>query len=293
MAPPTNRRTGSSRRAQYTTFFGYVIGGIGAGIGAILLLVSVGNPGFLGGLRNIGAEMAAPASRAAAGGKAQGDSLAETISGYFAAGSQNAMLRRELAEAKARLVQAQAQAEENRRLKGLLGLMAQEPRPVAATRMIGSTSSSTRRIATIDAGSRDGVREGMPVRSTSGVLGRVLDVSSNTARVLLITDSESVVPIRRARDGLPGFAQGHGDGTLDIRLINLGVNPLKPGDQFVTSGSGGLFRPGMPIAVVWKVRGDGAIARVLGDPAGNDYVLVEQVWSDQPGSPSASAPEVQ
>lgn len=282
MAPPTNRRTGSSRRAQYTTFFGYVAGGVGAAIGAILLFASISNPGFLSGLRHVGAEASAPVSRAAASGKAQGGSLAETISGYWAAGSQNAQLKRELAEAKARLLQLQAQQVENQRLKSLLGLMREEPRPVVATRMIGSTSASTRRIATIDAGHSDGVSPGMPVRSASGVLGRVLDVSRTTARVLLVTDSESVVPIRRARDGLPGFAQGRGDGSLDIRLINLGINPLKPGDQFVTSGSGGLYRPGIPIAVVWKTTSEGAIARVLGDPAGNDYVIVDQVWVARP-----------
>ena len=77
----------------------------------------------------------------------------------------------------------------------------------------------------------------------------MLEAGRATSRVLLITDGESVVPVRRASDGIAAFAQGNADGTLQIRLISLGINPLKRGDALVTSGSGGLYRPGTPIAV--------------------------------------------
>lgn len=279
MAPPANRRPGYSRRAQYSTFFGYIAGGVGAALGVALLLISIRNPDFLSTLRGLGADAAAPASRSIDHGKAQGETAFEILAGYFAAGSQNARLKRELAEAKVRLIAAQAQAEENRRLKGLLGLMQETPKPVLATRLIGSTAASTRRFATLDAGTTQGIDVGMPVRSPRGLVGRVLEVSRTTARVLLITDTESVVPIRRAADGVPAFAQGRADGTLQIRLINLGINPLKRGDTFVTSGSGGLYRPGTPIAVVRSVTSDGAIAQPISDPAANDYVAVDPVWS--------------
>jgi rod shape-determining protein MreC len=77
-----------------------------------------------------------------------------------------------------------------------------------------------------------------------------------------------------------GYVEGRGDGTLRLRLNSLGINPLKPGDPLVTSGSGGLFRPGTPIAIVWKITSDGAIARVLSDPASSDYVVVEKAWAE-------------
>lgn len=288
MAPP-NRRTGFSRRAQYTTFFGYLAGGAGAAIGAGLLLVSLGSPSFMSPARGAAADLAAPASRATAAGKAQTEGFFEAITGYFAAGRQNAELRRELAMAKVRLVEAQAQAEENRRLKALLGLMNENPRPIVVTRLVGSTSTSTRRYATLGAGSERGVAVGMPVRSPRGLVGRIVEVSRSTARVLLVTDGESLVPVRRAQDGVPAFAEGHGDGTLRLRLINVGINPLKVGDVFVTSGSGGLYRPGTPIAAVWRLTSDGAIARVVSDPGANDYVVVEPAWTAAPsGSPPSS-----
>jgi rod shape-determining protein MreC len=121
----------------------------------------------------------------------------------------------------------------------------------------------------------------MPVVSPMGLVGRVLEVGANSSRVLLLTDSESMVPVRRAKDDVVAFAEGRTDGTINLRLINLGLNPLKPGDVFVTSGAGGLFRPNVAVAVAEVITRDGAIARVLSNPAATDYVSVEPVWKQE------------
>jgi rod shape-determining protein MreC len=292
MAPQATRRTGSSRRAQYSNFFGYIAGAAGALVGGVVLLFAVADPARFSGLRGLAADAATPASSVAAKSRAEGQGFFQAIAGYFAAGHQNARLRREAEITRVRLVEAAALAEENRRLKALLDLAKEDPKPVATARMIGSTASSTRRFATISVGSNSGVTVGMPVRSPLGLVGRVLETGRYSSRVLLVTDTESVVPVRRARDGVAAFATGRGDGTLQLRLINLGVNPLKPGDTFVTSGSGGLYRPGTPIAVVQKLLTDGAIARVLTDPAATEFVAVEQVWAlpeVNPTLPAAAA----
>ena len=290
MAPPPNRRSGYSRKAQYTTFFGYLAAGIGALAGGGLLIASLADSSRFSGIRTTATDATAPVARAAAASRAEGRGVFDAISGYFAAGRQNAALRREVEQARVKLVEAQATAEENRRLKDLLGLTRQDPRPAAVAMMIGSTSSSTRRFATISAGSRQGVAVGMPVRSPLGLVGRVLEVGNSTARVLLITDTESVVPVRRASDGIPAFATGRADGTLQVRLISLGINPLKRGDVIVTSGSGGLYRPGTAVAVVDKLLPDGAIARVLSDPSASEYVTIEQVWNPAVPPPLPAPP---
>ena len=290
MAPQATRRTGSSRRAQYSNFFGYIAGAAGALVGGVVLLFAIADPGSFSSLRGVAADAATPASSVAAKSRSESQGFFEAISGYFAAGHQNARLRREAEITRVRLVEAAALSEENRRLKALLDLAQEDPKPVATARMIASTASSTRRFATISAGSADGVTVGMPVRSPLGLVGRVLETGRHSSRVLLVTDSESVVPVRRARDGVAAFATGRGDGTLQLRLINLGVNPLKPGDTFVTSGSGGLYRPGTAIAVVQKLLPDGAIARVLSDPSATEFVAVERVWS-LPDVPAPPAPD--
>jgi len=292
MGPSANRRSGNSRRAQYTTFFSYVAGGAGAAVGAVFLIISFFQPGAFSWLRGVGADAVAPVSSAAAGGKTASRNFFESIGGYFAAGSKNAQLRHDLERAHVRLIEADAIAAENHRLKALLGISTQGERPVATARLVGSSASSTRRFATLDAGTAQGVAVGMPLRSQLGVIGRVLEVSRGTARVLLITDTESVVPVRRAKDGIPAFAQGRGDGTLQLRLISLGINPLKRGDVFVTSGSGGLYHPNVAIAVVGSVTTDGAIAQVLSDPGATDYVVVDRPWaSEAQAAPPSDEPQ--
>lgn len=280
MAPPSNRRPGFSRRAQYGTFFGYVIAAAGALIGGVLLLVSTGNTAAFSSLRGTATDVAAPAGEAVAATRSGANGWFETIAGYFTSGSHVAQLEREVALSRVKLVEAQALANENSRLKALLGLAAQDPKPVTTTRLIGSTASSSRRFAILGAGSNQGVRVGMPVRSPLGLVGRVLEVGNNSARVLLITDSESMVPVRRASDGLLAYASGQADGTLQLRLINAGVNTVKAGDAFVTSGQGGLFQPGSAVAVVSEVTRDGAIGRPLSDPGATDFVAVYPLWDD-------------
>lgn len=281
MAPPPNRRSGYSRRAQYGMFFGYIAGIVGALVGGGFLIASILDPSSFSGLRGIAADAGAPGGKLAAESRSASQGVFEIVRGYAVAGVRNARLERELAEAKTRLIEAQATAEENARLKALLGLGGQNPPPALTTQMVAATGSSTRRFATIGAGADRGVAVGMPVRSPLGLVGRVLEVGSATARVLLVTDTESVVPVRRAQDGVAAFAQGRGDGQLQLRLINLGLNPLKKGDVFVTSGSGGLYRPGIALAAVTSVTRDGAIARVLADPAATEFVAVDHVWAPQ------------
>ena len=290
MPPPGNRRSGFSRRAQYSTFAGYLIAVAGAIVAALLLLISTRDGTAFASVRAAATDVSAPAAQVAANGRTDSQSLWDVLAGYFTSGSENARLKREVALARVRLTENAAVAEENRRLKALMGLMDGDPKPVVATRLIGSSSSSTRRFATLGAGSSQGVAIGMPVRSPLGLIGRVLEVGSDTARVLLITDPESVVPVRRAADGIPAFAQGRADGTIQLRLNSLGINPLKRGDAFVTSGAGGLYPPNIAIAVVTRLLPDGAIARPLSDPGSTEFVVVEHEWAPVAGAPSIAAP---
>jgi rod shape-determining protein MreC len=117
----------------------------------------------------------------------------------------------------------------------------------------------------------------MPVVSARGVVGRVLEAGRISSRVLLLTDPESVLPVRRAKDDVIAFAEGRGDGMLRIRLVNLGINPLKVGDLMVTSGAGGYYRPGVAVAVIAETTADGGIARLVAEPAATDFVAIEPV----------------
>ena len=282
----SNRRSSNSRRAQYGVFTGYVLAGLGALIGAILLGLSLWRPTVFNGPRGVAQDAIEPVAQTTATARTGGQGFIDSISGYFRAGSQNAELKREVEIARIRLEESKAIEQENTRLKALLGLAEAEVRPVAVTKFIGSTASSSRRFGYIGAGSADGLEVGMPVRSERGVVGRVLETASSTSRVLLLTDSQSVLPVRLADDDVVAFAEGRGDGLLQIRLINLGINPLEQGDVMVTSGTGGYYRPGIAVAIVTEVTDDGAVARIISDPAATDFVSVEPIW--QPEALNAS-----
>jgi len=278
MALPASRRSGDNKRARLGVFTGYLVAGLGALLGAALLIVSLVRPETFAGLRSMAADLASPTGEVGAAGRAGSQNVFEAIAGYYRAGSRNAELQREVRIARVKLAEAQALERENARLKAVLNLAAGETEPVAVARLIGSTSSSARRFAYISAGRNDGVRPGMPVSSPLGLIGRVLEVGRRSSRVLLLTDSESMVPVRRATDDVVAFAEGRSDGSLRLRLINLGINPIKPGDVFVTSGAGGLFRPGIAVALATQITKDGAIAQLLSNPAATDVVLVEPIW---------------
>lgn len=278
MAPP---KSSSNRKAQLNVFTGYLFAIAGAVIGAALLIISLWQPQAVAGLRTMVSDAAAPVGKAGASARTGGKSFFDAIAGYYRAGSKNAELEQEMQVARVKAAETEALKRENLRLKAALGLREGEAKPVALARLIGSTSSSTRRFAYISAGAADGVRAEMPVVSPMGLVGRVLEVGAHSARVLLLTDSESMVPVRRAQDDVVAFADGNANGTLVLRLINLGINPIRKGDVFVTSGAGGLFRPNVAVAVAEVITKDGAIARVLSNPAATDFVSVEPVWKPE------------
>lgn len=278
MAPPAHRRSGINRKAQLGVFTGYVVAGLGALFGAALLAISLLRPETFSGLRSMASDAAAPIGKAGASTRTGTQSVLDAIEGYYRAGMRNAELEEEMKVARVRLAEADAVKQENARLKAVLGLTEQENEPVAVARLIGSTSSSARRLGYISAGRNQGVRPGMPVTSPMGLVGRVLEAGADSSRVLLLTDSESMVPVRRATDNVVAFAEGRSDGSLRLRLINLGINPIKQGDVFVTSGAGGMFRPGTAVAIATEITRDGAIAQLLSNPAATDVVVVEPIW---------------
>ena len=281
MAPSSQRRSSYSKRAQYNIFTGYIVAGIGALIGALLLGLSFFQPNLFGGPRSVAQDAVSPATETVAVARSETRSIWQSISGYYRAGSKNAALKREMELARIRLAEAEAVKQENARLKGLLDLQEADRKPVAIARLVGSSASSTRRFAYLGAGTDDGVAVGMPVRSARGVVGRILETGSRSSRVLLLTDSESVLPVRRATDETVAFAEGRGDSLLRIKLINLGINPLQEGDLFVTSGAGGYYSPGNAVAIVTELTDDGALARIVSDPAATDYVAVEQIFEPE------------
>ena len=281
MAPPSPRRPGFSRRAQYSLFTGYVFAVLGGLFGLLLIVTARLDPAGHSIIQGYIADIFSPVSIAGRSVVRGGQSAVEEVSSYVNAASKNRAMSEELKNARARLIKGQEDAIENARLKRLLDFVQHSNSKGVASHIVSSTGSSSRRYATFGAGASDGVRNGQPVRGPEGLIGRVIQTGQIVSRILLITDAENVVPVKRVSDGVPALAIGNGSGALELRSL-VGGDPFRIGDVFVTSGTGGIFEPGIPVAVAVRHGRDKTIARPLANPASLDFAVALPAFMPEP-----------
>lgn len=282
MAPPRDRRPGFSRRAQFGLFFTYILAIAGGMVGAVLLALQRFDPPAFSAVRATVAEVTTPV---ASGGRSIIAGLAaipDTVGTYFHVHGENARLRAERDRTRALMLRARTIAYENLRLRRIVALREVSPETVVVARIVTSSAASTRRFGILNAGLWQGVRRGQPVRGPNGLIGRVIEAGPNTARVLLLTDPESVIPVRRARDGRPALISGRGDVVLEVRGVEAGDPGFRPGDLFITSGTGGIYAPGVPVAVLERRTAEGGWARAVANPAALDFAVVRHAFIAPP-----------
>jgi rod shape-determining protein MreC len=290
MAASAGPRPGWSRRAQYGLFFGFVATVAAVIVGLFMLILSLVAPQSYAAVRGIALDATAPASLALNEVATTATGLVSGAGDYWNAANQNAELKRQRSAMLRRMVEAKAITLENQELKRVLALRERDRSTVASGRVVGSSFSSPRRFAILSVGTRDGVAIGMPVRAADGLIGRVIDSGRFASRVLLVSDRANIVPARLLRGGLPVIATGRGDGTIDVRPLEVGRNPFRKGDIIVTSGTGGLYPPLWPIARIVRLDDDGAIALPLADPGQISFALVEAPFEPE-AIAEASRPE--
>jgi len=284
LAPP---RPGWSRRAQYGLFFSFIAVVIGLVAGIFLLILSLIAPKTFNGIRGAAIDITGPVSGGLYEVTATVQGLFTGAGNYWDAARQNAKLKADRLAMLNRMIEAKAILQENRQLKAALQLRERSRQAVAAGRIVGSSLNSPRRYAVLSVGAGDGVRIGMPVRSPEGLIGRVVDSGNLASRVLLVSDRSNIVPSRLLRGGLPVISQGRGDGTVDVRPLEVGRNPFRRGDILVTSGTGGLYPPLVPVARIIRLDDDGAIAVPLADPANTSFAIVEPPYEPEAGAAAA------
>ncbi len=271
-------RPGWSRRAQYGLFFSFLAVIAGIIVGFILLTLSLVAPQTFSRVRGAALDVTAPVTGSLRAVTATIEGVFTGAGNYWDAASQNAELKRERKAMLQRMVEAKAIYQENLQLKATLELRQHERTTITTGRIVGSSFNSPRRFAILSAGTSDGVQVGMPVRSPSGLVGRIIDAGAIASRVLLVSDRANIVPARLLRNGIPVIAQGRGDGTIDVRPLEVGRNPFKRGDIIITSGTGGLYPPSVPIGRVVKLDNDDAIVVPLADPSTVSFAIVEPAF---------------
>jgi rod shape-determining protein MreC len=180
----------------------------------------------------------------------------------------NDRLERELLVAQYQLQDLQSLQRENERLRELLNSFEEEQDYQVRIAEILSVDMAERQRFLINRGAVDGVKVGQPLLDAKGIVGQVVAVYPFYADAMLITDASQSVPVTVARNGLRTFAEGTGDsGLLSLPYLPNSAD-IEVGDLLVTSGLGGVFPRGRPVAEVIDVdrRPEQGFARVTARP---------------------------
>lgn len=167
--------------------------------------------------------------------------------------ASNARLQDETAFLNMRLLKYAALEKENIRLRGLLDAANKLEQQVLVAELLAIRLDPYQHVVTLNKGAQAGIQQGQPVMDEHGVAGQVLRTTPFTSEVILITDPNHAIPVQVNRNGLLTIANGGG-------LIDQLVLPYLPnnadiqvGDLLVTSGLGGVFPAGYPVATVTRV----------------------------------------
>lgn len=182
---------------------------------------------------------------------------------------ENERLGRENLVLQGRSQQMASLQAENVRLRALLNSSALLREDVLVAELIGVSPDPVRHQLVLSKGEKDGVFVGQPLIDADGLMGQIVEVSAGSARALLITDATHSIPVQVNRNGVRAIAEGTGSlGVMEIHHVSA-TTDIQTGDLLVTSGLGGRFPEGYPVAVVSQVERDPgeAFARVLASPS--------------------------
>jgi len=163
--------------------------------------------------------------------------------------SQLAALKKQNTELRSRVASLEEARQENERLRALFGFVQTAKLEAVGARVIGRPTNSWERVITIDRGSADGVRVGMPVLATEGLLGQTISVTNHSARVRLITDARSGVAAMIQSNRAEGVVKGSIEGQVTLAFVSRETT-VKAGDVIITSGMGGVYPKGLLVGEV-------------------------------------------
>ena len=175
----------------------------------------------------------------------------------------------------ARLQRLTALEAENARLRAMLLSGARVRDEVRVAEILAVDANPYEHNLVIGIGSRDGVYDGQAIVDANGVLGQVIETDIMTAQAILISDADHALPVEVNRNGLRTIARGTGEfDRLELPFLPNNAD-IRAGDLLVTSGLGGAFPAGYPVAVV------NAVTRIPQEP-----------FADVTATPSAALDQV-
>ena len=183
------------------------------------------------------------------------DDASDFLHNYFdlvSVHQENLRLEQQVAQLEGqqrRMVELEA---ENRHLADLLELRDALGTTAIAANVIGSDATGLSRTLLLSEGDRQGLRRDMAVISINGVVGKLIAVSHDAARVLLVSDHNSALDAFDQRSRARGIVAGVVEDGLAMKYVDRSED-IKPGDMVVTSGLDGIFPRGLLVGTVARV----------------------------------------
>jgi rod shape-determining protein MreC len=253
--------------AQRTAFLGLV------GLAAGLMVLGKAEAPFIERSRMLVADAVVPLLDAAARPVHTANEIADNVRGLLAVHAENVRLR----EQNNMLMHWQQVARnleaENRALRDTARATTEESFTYVTARVVADAGGAFVRSVLVAAGARDGIAKGQTALSPDGLVGRVGEVGERSARVLLLTDLNSHVPVMIEGSRDRAIVDGDNSDLPRLVFLSSGARP-QLGDRIVTSGHGGVFPPGLPVGVVVQNREQGVRVKPYVDFHRLDYLRV-------------------
>jgi rod shape-determining protein MreC len=191
---------------------------------------------------------------------------------------ENQQLQEEVRELRRQLNLYREAALANQRLRDLLNFKEAKGRmPLLPAEVVAFDPSRWFKTLLIDKGAQDGLGRDMAVVSASGVVGRLIGVSSHYAKVLLVLDRNSAVDALVQRSRSRGILVGLGEGRCRLKYVERN-DDVQVGDQVITSGLGGVFPKGILLGQVEKVQhSDAGLFQMVDVTPAVDFSRLEEV----------------
>ncbi len=181
----------------------------------------------------------------AAPGRWTGD-LMGWLRSYVAVAHENRRLHKVMAGLQVQADEAVRLRDENERLRAMLGVKTDPPIPMVTARSVSDSRGPFANARLANAGSDAGVVVGYPVLSERGLVGRIVGVSRNASRILLLTDVASRTPVMIDRSNARAILTGDGGPNPKLDYLR-GRDAVHDGDRVLTSGDGGVLPRGLPV----------------------------------------------
>ena len=258
-------------------------------ISAAMIVVGKADQVAFQSLRNSVMDGAAPALDMLSRPAAALDAAADRLRGFIAVYRDNVRL----AEENERLLGWQQVAlrlsAENAELRDLAKLVPEPAVSFVTARVIADSGGAYARSVMVNAGRDNGVARGQAAMTGEGLVGRVAEVGSRAARILLLTDLNSRVPVIVDGTRQRAILAGDNSARPSLRYVDAG-GTMRIGDRIVTSGQGGVFPPELPVGVVASVDSEGARVEPYAALSRVDYLrLVDYGLADTLPNPLSIA----